>query len=152
MRDKKRSTEIPSHRTTPARLDVDSDGCDLLLARMQDPKTRRAMKTAFRASAKQLGEAAVAEARRRPGVQPSSVEAQTDKRVAGRIQAILTKVADDADRNALAHSVKAGRTVYQSDPAGSGLTERISADGRRTLGRFVKRRFVPVRSSGSGRR
>jgi hypothetical protein len=152
MRDKKRSTDTPSHRTTPPRLDVDSDGCNPLLARMQEPKTRQAMKTAFRASAEQLGEAAIAEARRRPSVQPTSVEAQTDKRVAGRIQANLKKVVDDVDRNAFAHSVKAGRTVYQSDPAGSGLTERIEADGRRTLGRFVKRRFVPVRSSSSRRR
>jgi hypothetical protein len=119
---------------------------------MQDLKTRLAMKTAFRASAKQLGGAGVAEALRGLGVQPSSVGARTDKQVAGRIQANLKKVVDDADRNALAHSVKAGRTVYQSDPAGSGLTERIEADGRRTLGRFVQRRFVPVRTSGSGRR
>ena len=152
MRDKKRSTETPSHRTTPPRLDVDDDGCDPLVARMQEPKARRAMKTGFRASAEQLGEAAVAEARRRPGVQPSSVEARADKRFAERIKANLKKVVAETDRGALARSVKAGRTVYQSDPAGSGLTERIETDGRRTLGRFVKRRFVPVRSNGSGRR
>lgn len=42
-----------------------------------------------------------------------------------------------------------GRVVYQSDPAGSGLTERIEPDGTRTLGRLMNRRFVPARSAGS---
>ena len=131
MRDKKRSTQLPPNRTTRARLDVDDDGCDALLKPIQERKTRRTMKAAFRASAEQLADG---------------------RRVAGRIQANLKRVVAETDRDALARSVKAGRTVYQSDPAGSELIERISADGRRTLGQFVKRRFVPVRSSGSGRR
>ena len=68
------------------------------------------------------------------------------------IQAVLARIADETDRRPLARSLKAGRTVYQSDPAGSGLTERIEPDGRRTLGRFNDRRFVPVRASRPGRR
>jgi hypothetical protein len=68
------------------------------------------------------------------------------------IQSALAKVAAETDRRALERSLKTGRTVYQSDPAGSGLTERIEPDGRRTLGRFANRRFVPARQARSGRR
>jgi hypothetical protein len=68
------------------------------------------------------------------------------------IQAALEKVVTETDRRSLARSLKAGRTVYQTDPAGSGLTERIQPDGSRTLGRFANRRFVPVRPTRSGRR
>lgn len=68
------------------------------------------------------------------------------------IQAALERVVTETDRRSLARSLKADRTVYQSDPAGSGLTERIEPDGRRTLGRFANRRFVPVRPTRSGRR
>jgi hypothetical protein len=68
------------------------------------------------------------------------------------IQAALARVVTESDRRSLARSLKAGRTVYQSDPAGSGLTERIQSDGTRTLGRFTDRRFVPVRPARSGRR
>lgn len=50
---------------------------------------------------------------------------------------------------ALASRLKAGRVVYQSDPKGSGLTERIEPNGTRTLGRLVNRRFVPARASRS---
>ena len=38
------------------------------------------------------------------------------------IQAALDRVVAETDRASLARSLKAGRTVYQSDPAGSGLT------------------------------
>jgi ParD-like antitoxin of type II ParDE toxin-antitoxin system len=68
------------------------------------------------------------------------------------IQSAVEKVAAETDRRSLARSLKAGRTVYQSGPAGSGLTERIEPDGRRTLGRLANRRFVPVRPTRSGRR
>jgi hypothetical protein len=68
------------------------------------------------------------------------------------IQAALDGVVAETDRPRLARRLKAGRTVYQSDPAGSGLTERIEPDGKRTLGRFAGRRFVPVRPTRSGRR
>lgn len=69
------------------------------------------------------------------------------------MQAALHRlVTEKTDRRSLAHEMKAGRTVYQSDPAGSGLTERIEPDGTRTLGRLLNRRFVPVRKSRSNRR
>ena len=61
------------------------------------------------------------------------------------VQAVLQRVAAEEDRGALARRLKRGRVVYQSDPAGSGLTERIQTDGTRTLGRLVNRRFVPAR-------
>ncbi|MGH9385156.1 MAG: type II toxin-antitoxin system Phd/YefM family antitoxin [Vicinamibacterales bacterium] len=48
-----------------SRLDTLNREFDALLARMQTPKARRGMKTAFAASGKQLGQAAVAAARRR---------------------------------------------------------------------------------------
>src|SRR5688500_12036616 len=68
------------------------------------------------------------------------------------IQAALARVIADSDRRALARSLQMGRTVYQSDPAGSGLTERIEPDGSRTLGRLINRRFEPARSARVGRR
>ena len=68
------------------------------------------------------------------------------------IKAAMEKATTDSDRRSLGRGLKAGRTVYHSDPAGSGLTERIEPDGRRTLGRFANRRFVPVRPTRGGRR
>lgn len=68
------------------------------------------------------------------------------------IQAVLERVVAEGGRRSLARSLQTGRTVYQSDPAGSGLTERIDPDGSRTLGRFANRRFVPARPTRSGRR
>jgi antitoxin Phd len=50
---------------TETRLDALNREFDALLARMQTPKARRGMKTAFAASGKQLGKAAVAAARAR---------------------------------------------------------------------------------------
>jgi hypothetical protein len=67
------------------------------------------------------------------------------------IQVALERLVAEDDRRPLARSLQTGRTVYQSDPAGSGLTERIEPDGSRTLGRFVNRRFVPARLTRSGR-
>jgi hypothetical protein len=61
------------------------------------------------------------------------------------VQAALERAAAEEDRGALARRLKRGRVVYQSDPAGSGLTERIDPAGTRTLGRLVNRRFVPAR-------
>jgi len=52
-------------RATETRLDTLSHEFDALLARMQTPRARLGMKSAFSASAKQLGKAAVAAARRR---------------------------------------------------------------------------------------
>ncbi len=63
--------------------------------------------------------------------------------------ATLERVVAEKDRSALARRLKRGRVVYQCDPAGSGLTERIEPDGTRTLGRLMNRRFVPARSGGS---
>ena len=37
---------------------------------------------------------------------------------------------------------------YEPDPHKAGLLIRIDGDGRRTLGRFIKRQFKPVRISG----
>ena len=51
--------------STETRLDTLTREFDALLARMQTPKARRGMKTAFAASRQQLGQAAVAAARRR---------------------------------------------------------------------------------------
>jgi hypothetical protein len=68
------------------------------------------------------------------------------------IEAALERAVADTGRAALARRLKAGRVVYQSDPAGSGLTERIGPDGTRTLGRLVNRRFVPARAFRSRRR
>jgi hypothetical protein len=61
------------------------------------------------------------------------------------VQAVLEKLVTEKGRGTLASRLKADRVVYQSDPAGSGLTERIAADGTRTLGRLANRRFVPAR-------
>lgn len=63
------------------------------------------------------------------------------------VQAALKRVVTEEDRSALARRLKRGRVVYQSDPAGSGLTERVDPDGTRTVGRLVNRRFVPARSA-----
>ena len=52
-------------RATETRLDSLNREFDALLARMQTPKARLGMKTAFAASGKQLGKAAVAAARTR---------------------------------------------------------------------------------------
>ena len=61
--------------------------------------------------------------------------------------AVLQEVAATADRSELARTLKQGRVVYQSDPAGSGSIVRIEPDGRRTAGRFDKRRFVAARQT-----
>jgi hypothetical protein len=68
------------------------------------------------------------------------------------IRAALARVVAESDRGSLARSLQTGRTVYQSDPAGSGLIERVEPDGSRTLGRLVNRRFVPARPARVGRR
>ena len=52
-------------RVLETKLDALNHQFDALLAQMQTPKARRGMKTAFAASAKQLGKAAVAAARSR---------------------------------------------------------------------------------------
>lgn len=52
-------------RATETRLDTLGREFDVLLARMQTPKARLGMKTAFAASGKELGKAAVAAARTR---------------------------------------------------------------------------------------
>ncbi|MEQ1912430.1 MAG: hypothetical protein ABMA15_26650 [Vicinamibacterales bacterium] len=65
------------------------------------------------------------------------------------IQGALEQVVNETDRRSLARRVRAGRTVYQIDPAGSGLTERIEPDGTRTLGKFANRLFVPAPPSRS---
>lgn len=65
------------------------------------------------------------------------------------IQAALAQVVSETNRRALAGRLRTGRTVYQIDPSGSGLTERIESDGTRTLGKFTDRRFVPTPPSRS---
>jgi len=80
----------------------------------------------------------------------SPLKAQLPSGTRHAIQAVLERLVAEDDRRALARRLRTGRTVYQSDPAGSGLTERIEPDGSRTLGRFANRRFVPVRGTRSG--
>ena len=64
----------------------------------------------------------------------------------------LRRIAPMAARSAFARALREGRVVYQSDPNGSGAIMRIEPDGTRTLGRFEKRRFVPLgQSRGRGR-
>jgi hypothetical protein len=58
------------------------------------------------------------------------------------IQALLRSIAEDTSRKALGQKIARGRVVYQADPKGSGLIERIEPDGVRTLGRLENRRFV----------
>jgi len=58
------------------------------------------------------------------------------------VQAVLRDVARNLDQGALGRTLREGRAVYQSDPAGSDAIERIDASGKRTLGRIVNRRFV----------
>jgi len=65
------------------------------------------------------------------------------------IEAALVRAAGETEQRALAKRLKAGRTVYQNDPAGSGMLERIDANGTRSLGRFVNRQFVPARPTRS---
>ena len=65
------------------------------------------------------------------------------------IEAALERAVAETDQRALARRLKAGRTVYQHDPAGSGVLERIDAGGKRTLGRLVNRQFVPARPTRS---
>ena len=43
--------------------------------------------------------------------------------------ALKRVVTEEKDRSALAGRLKRGRVVYQSDPTGSGFTERIEPDG-----------------------
>jgi len=59
--------------------------------------------------------------------------------------AAMERVVAEKHRSALARRLKRGRVVYQSDSAGSELTERIDPDGTRTRGRLMNRRFVPDR-------
>jgi hypothetical protein len=47
-----------------------------------------------------------------------------------------------ADHAQLGKVLRRGRTVYESDPSGSGAIIRIGPDGTRTRGRLVKRVFV----------
>jgi hypothetical protein len=65
------------------------------------------------------------------------------------VKAVLAGLVTNNAKGTLASRLKAGRVVYQSDPKGSGLTERIEANGTRTLGRLVNRRFGPARASRS---
>ena len=69
-------------------------------------------------------------------------EADDDTVTRASIEGVLRRVAGSIDRNELARALMSGRTVYQSDPKGSGAIERIESNGRRTLGRFENRRFV----------
>ena len=65
------------------------------------------------------------------------------------VKAVLAGLVTNKAKSTLASRLKAGRVVYQSDPKGSGLIERVEPNGTRTLGRLVHRRFVPARASRS---
>jgi hypothetical protein len=77
---------------------------------------------------------------------------RTEPPTTGEILAVLERVAHTTDRSDLARELMAGRTVYQSDPAGSGLVERIEADGTRTFGTFEGRQFVAAETYADARR
>ena len=84
------------------------------------------------------------------------IKSKPRRRQRGRIRVVqeavteaLERVVAEKDRSAFARRLKRGRVVYQSDPAGSELIERIDPDGTRTLGRLINRRFVPARPAGS---
>jgi ParD-like antitoxin of type II bacterial toxin-antitoxin system len=47
-----------------------------------------------------------------------------------------------ADHARLGQTLRRGRTVYESDPSGSGAIIRVAPNGRRTRGRLEKRAFV----------
>jgi hypothetical protein len=47
-----------------------------------------------------------------------------------------------ADHAPLGKALRRGRTVYESDPSGSGAIIRIAPDGTRTRGRLERRAFV----------
>jgi hypothetical protein len=47
-----------------------------------------------------------------------------------------------ADHARLGQTLRRGRTVYESDPSGSGAIIRVAPSGRRTRGRLEKRAFV----------
>jgi len=65
-----------------AKLNFLTEQFDTLLERMQSPKARRGMASAFRADNKQLGKAAVAAARKRRIASPSNArEKKSDKPV-----------------------------------------------------------------------
>ena len=65
------------------------------------------------------------------------------------VYALLQQVATSTDRAELARTLTRERVVYQNDPSGSGAVMRIEPNGRRTVGRLEKRRFV---ASGPPRR
>jgi hypothetical protein len=48
------------------------------------------------------------------------------------------------DHSELGRTLQRGRTVYESDPRGSGAIVRVTPDGTRTRGRFENRTFVPT--------
>ena len=57
---------------------------------------------------------------------------------------LLRNVAGAPDRSELARTLKRRRTVYETDPSGSGAIVRIAPDGTRTRGRLENRTFVPT--------
>lgn len=62
---------------------------------------------------------------------------------------LLRNIAGD-DHAQLGKALRRGRTVYESDPSGTGGIVRIAPDGTRTRGRLEKRVFV--RTVGARRR
>ncbi|HKE31049.1 MAG TPA: hypothetical protein VKD65_04935 [Candidatus Angelobacter sp.] len=64
-RDPRKGDLLSVDEATQNKLNTLSDEFDALLARMQKPKSRLAMKSAFNASPRQLGKAAIAGARKR---------------------------------------------------------------------------------------
>ena len=61
------------------------------------------------------------------------------------VYTLLQQIAATTDRSELARTLTRGKVVYQRDPGGSGSIMRIEPDGRRTVGRLEKRRFVAGR-------
>jgi hypothetical protein len=93
-----------------------------------------------RAVEKLLPHAQVA-ALRRLGGGAAATPAMAQREAVGRLMQRLIAT-NDRDRE-LAHLRSLGGPRYGTDPKHPGLIVRVDADGKRTLGRFEGRTFVP---------
>ena len=60
-------------------------------------------------------------------------------------RSILERVAHSTDRSGVLAAIRAsGYPLYESDPEHPGLVVQVEANGKRTLGRFESKRFVPI--------
>ena len=59
------------------------------------------------------------------------------------IEQVLELLLGDERSDVVAHVRSTGAPLYAAAPGHRGMVFRVAADGTRTLGRIVKRRFVP---------